>query len=108
MMLVNSFPAGPLAFERFGRILPLSVSVSWLIHRKTFIAPLRDELLRGVISTSITPRLASHPSLAVRPWRVDRVKISFTVRKCGLTDNHLWGIVVPLIANVQPKYEGWS
>ena len=33
---------------------------------------------------------------------------SFTVRKCGLTDNQLWGIVVPLIANAQPRYEGWS
>jgi hypothetical protein len=53
-------------------------------------------------------RLPSRTSLAVRPWRVARVRISFTVRKCGLKGSHLLGFVVPLIANAQLRYEGWS
>jgi hypothetical protein len=36
-----------------------------------------------------SPGVVLHPSLASRPWRVAQVKLSFTVRKCGLTDNQL-------------------
>jgi hypothetical protein len=53
------------------------------------------------------PKHCSASSLGARPWRADQVRISFTVRKRGLTGNQLWGIVVPLIANTQPRYEGW-
>ena len=68
----------------------------------------RGELVESFLSAY--PRLCQEAAgrLAVRPWRVDRVRISFTVRRCRLANNQLWGIVVPLIANVQPKYEGWS
>ena len=42
----------------------------------------------------------------------DVLMLGRTIKTTGitvlLTDNQLWGIVVPLIANVQPKYEGWS
>jgi len=51
-------------------------------------------------------RLVSPTSLAVRPWRGARVKISFPVRKCGLTDNQLWGTVKCLIAVASSN--GWQ
>lgn len=43
--------------------LTLYWNAPWLIHCNTFIAP--------------SPTLTSHPSLAVRPWRVSQVRISF-------------------------------